>query len=41
MGTEGPDHTLKRPLAADSLLASVHAWAAPWTAARRRSMRQR
>lgn len=34
MGTEGLDHTLKRPLAADRLLASIHAWAAADPAAR-------
>jgi pimeloyl-ACP methyl ester carboxylesterase len=28
MGTEGPDHTLKLPLSADSVLARVDAWAA-------------
>lgn len=28
MGTEGPDHTLKRPLDADRQLLRLHAWAA-------------
>ncbi|MCU0626245.1 MAG: alpha/beta hydrolase [Gemmatimonadaceae bacterium] len=36
MGTEGPDHTIKRPLAADSILARLDARLAADTVARQR-----